>query len=110
MLPHIQLIPSRHTYRQIHLPRVRLWSVPEGQLLHDPAPDTALYVPATHAVHVPPFGPVKPALHTQSEEASLPAGEDDPAMMPSRQLAVHVAGYFGYAISICILQYSFMES
>ena len=106
MLPHIQLIPSRHTYRQIHLPRVRLWSVPEGQLLHDPAPDTALYVPAVHAVHVPPFGPVKPALQAQSEEASLPAGEDDPAMMPSRQLVVHVAGYFQHAISICILQYS----
>ena len=87
-----------------------LWSVPEGQLLHDPAPDAALYVPAAHATHVPPLGPVKPALHAQSEEASLPAGEDDPAMMPSRQLAVHVAGYFGYAISICILQYSFMES
>ena len=85
-------------------------NVPAGQMLHDPAPDTALYVPATHAVHVPPFGPVKPALHAQSEEESLPAGEDDPAMMPSRQLAVHVAGYFGYAISICILQYSFMES
>ena len=82
---------------------MRLWSVPEGQLLHDPAPDTALYVPAAHAVHVPPLGPVKPALHAQSEEASLPAGEDDPAMMPSRQLAFHVAGYFGYAISICIL-------
>ena len=85
-------------------------NVPAGQLLHDPAPDTALYVPAAHAVHVPPFGPVKPALHAQSEEASLPAGEDDPAMMPSRQLAVHVAGYFRHAISICILQYSFMES
>ena len=89
---------------------MRLWSVPEGQLLHDPAPDTALYVPATHAVHVPPFWPVKPALHAQSEEASLPAGEDDPAMMPSRQLAVHVASYFQHAISICILQYSIMES
>ena len=85
-------------------------NVPAGQMLHNPAPDTALYIPAAHAVHVPPFGPVKPALHAQSEEASLPAGEDDPAMVPSRQLAVHVAGYFGYAISICILQYSFMES
>ena len=84
-------------------------NVPAGQLLHDPAPGTALYVPATHAVHLPPFGPVKPALHAQSE-ASLPAGEDDPAMMSSRQLAVHVAGYFGYAISICILQHTFMES
>ena len=87
-----------------------LWSVPEGQLLHDPAPDTALYVPAPHAVHVPPFGPVKPALHAQFEEVLLPVGEDDPAMMPSRQLAVHVASYFQHAISICILQHSFMES
>ena len=76
-----------------------LWPVPEGQLLHDPAPDTALYVPAAHAVHVPPLGPVKPVLHAQSEEASLPAGEVDPAMMHSRQLAVHAASSFGYAIS-----------
>jgi len=51
---------------------------PEGQLLHDPAPDPALNVPAGHAVHGPPFGPVKPALHAQSEEASLWAGEEDP--------------------------------
>ena len=58
---------------------MRLWSVPEGQLLHDPAPDTALYVPAAHAV--------------QSEEASLPSGEVDPAMMRSRQVPVHAASY-----------------
>jgi len=54
---------------------------PGGQLLHDPAPDPALNVPAGQAVHVPPFGPVKPALHSQSEDASLPPGEEDPAMM-----------------------------
>ena len=65
--------------------------VPEGQLLHDPAPGTALYLPARHAVHISPFDPVKPALHAQSEAASLPAGEEDPAMMPSRQLAVRTA-------------------
>ena len=71
--------------------------VPEGQLLHDPAPDPALNVPAGHAMHGPPFGPVKPALHAQSEEASLWAGEEDPAMMLSRQppdctsLAGHLA-------------------
>ena len=74
-------------------------NVPAGQMLHDPAPDAALYVPAAHAVHVPPLGPVKPALHAQSEEVSLPAGEVDPAMMHSRQLFVHAASYFGYAIS-----------
>jgi hypothetical protein len=65
---------------------------PEGQLLHDPAPDPALNVPAGHAVHGPPFGPVKPALHAQSEEASLWAGEEDPAMMLSSQLAIRIVG------------------
>ena len=64
---------------------------PEGQLLHDPAPDPALNVPAGQAVQFPPFGPVKPALHSQSEDASLPAGAEDPAKMPSRQLAVRAA-------------------
>jgi len=62
-----------------------LENVPEGQLLHDPAPDPALNVPAGHAAQLPPFGPVKPALHAQSEEASLWAGEEDPATMLSRQ-------------------------
>jgi len=71
---------------------------PEGQLLHDPAPDAALYVPAGHAAHVPPFGPVKPASHAQSEAASLPAGEEDPAITPSRQLAARTASYFKQAI------------
>ena len=65
--------------------------VPEGQLLHDPAPDAVLYLPVGHAVQLPPLGPVKPALHAQSEEASLWAGEEDPAKMPSRQLAVRTA-------------------
>ena len=52
---------------------------PEGQLLHATAPDSALYDPVGHTLHVPPLKPVKPALHVQSEAASLPAGELDPA-------------------------------
>ena len=66
--------------------------------MHDAAPDPVLYLPARHAVHGPPFGPVKPALHAQSVEASLTAGEEDPAKMPSRQLAVPTASYFEQAI------------
>jgi hypothetical protein len=34
-----------------------------------------LYVPATHAVHVPPLGPVKPALQVQAVRAALASGE-----------------------------------
>ena len=72
-----------------------VWCLPEGQSLHDPAPVDDLYLPDVHCEHVPPLGPVKPALHVQSDTASLPAVEDEPAMMPSRQLAspyrMHVA-------------------
>jgi hypothetical protein len=37
---------------------------PEGQLLHATAPESALYDPVGHALHVPPLKPVKPALHS----------------------------------------------
>ena len=60
-------------------------NLPEGQLLHDPAPVVSLYSPGAQGEHAPPSGPVKPALHVQSEASSLPAGEEEPAMMPSRQ-------------------------
>ena len=106
-----EYLPAAHSRHELAPPLVPAFVIdPAAQSEHDATFDAVEYLPAAHAVHVPPFGPVKPALHAQSEEASLPAGEDDPAMMPSRQLAVHVAGYFGYAISICILQHSFMES
>jgi len=36
-------------------------------------PDASLYVPVSHAVHMPPLLPVYPALHVQSPLASLPA-------------------------------------
>ncbi len=42
-------------------------------------PVVALYLPATHAEHGPPFGPVEPVAQTQSSSVSLPAGEDCPA-------------------------------
>ncbi len=33
-----------------------------------------MYVPAAHAIHVPPSGPVKPALHVQEVAAEVWAG------------------------------------
>jgi hypothetical protein len=35
----------------------------------------SLYVPATQAVHVPPLGPEKPALHVQAVITVLALGE-----------------------------------
>jgi hypothetical protein len=37
--------------------------LPAPQSMHEAAPVTALNFPASHATHVPPFGPVWPALH-----------------------------------------------
>jgi hypothetical protein len=50
-----------------------------GQAVQSPDPAHVLYFPATHAVHVPPFGPVDPALQVQLVQAALPAGEMESA-------------------------------
>ena len=73
---------------------------PEGQLLQDPVPETALYVPPGHVVHAPSLEPVKPGLQVQSDKASLPGGEEDPAVMPSCQLAVCIASKSGKQLGI----------
>jgi hypothetical protein len=49
--------------------------VPAAQSLQTAEPVDALYLPATHAVHVPPSGPENPALQVQLVKAALPAGE-----------------------------------
>jgi hypothetical protein len=49
--------------------------VPAAQAKQVAIPVFGLYVPATHAVHEPPFAPVDPALQVQLVEAELPAGE-----------------------------------
>jgi hypothetical protein len=50
-------------------------SEPMGQVEHDALPVVFLYFPATHAVQVPPFAPVKPALQMQAVSAVLEFGE-----------------------------------
>jgi hypothetical protein len=44
---------------------------PAGQSEHVTLPVALLYFPVTHAVHVPPFGPLKPALQIQSVSADF---------------------------------------
>jgi len=48
--------------------------VPAAQSVQVAFPFNALYLPATHAVHVPPSGPVDPALQVHAVEEVLPAG------------------------------------
>jgi hypothetical protein len=53
--------------------------VPSPQAVQLADPVDVLYLPATHAAHGPPFGPIAPALQVQLVKAPLPAGELDPA-------------------------------
>ncbi len=60
--------------------------VPDTHSVHTAAPVNVLYLPASHAVHVLPPGPVDPALQMQLVEAELAA--DDQAFNGQ---ALHVA-------------------
>ena len=53
--------------------------VPGSHALHSAGPVDSLYLPATHAVQLPPSGPEYPALQVQ---IVLPAGELEPAKQP----------------------------
>ena len=44
-----------------------------GHVEHAAGPGESLNLPSSHAVHVPPLGPVYPAMHAQSSVASLAA-------------------------------------
>jgi hypothetical protein len=49
--------------------------MPAAQSAHTALPVVVLYLPATHAVHVPPFGPEKPALQVHTNTVELASGE-----------------------------------
>lgn len=51
--------------------------VPTRQALQGPLPAPNLYFPAGHPVHVPPSGPVYPALQVHKLDPVLAAGESD---------------------------------
>ena len=50
---------------------------PDPHSMHASVPAFILYVPCTHAVHVPPSAPVKPALQVQLTADVLPAGASE---------------------------------
>ena len=52
---------------------VEYFPVPQSEQVAVPV--NALYFPATHAAHRPPFGPVDPALQVQLVKAVLPTSE-----------------------------------
>ena len=72
--------------------------LPVTQSVHASRPDTLLYFPETHRVHVPPSCPDDPALQVQADKAELPAVESE-LDGHSRQAAsvvravVHVSRY-----------------
>ncbi len=61
---------------------------PASQFVHVADPDTVLYVPALHAVQLPPFGPVYPALQIQAATCELPAPDCVFATQPRHTLLV----------------------
>ncbi len=48
---------------------------PAAQLVHTAVPVDVLYVPCAHTVHVPPFGPVYPAMQIHAVEDVCPEDE-----------------------------------
>jgi hypothetical protein len=50
-------------------------NVPAEQSVQTALPVAILYLPATHAVHTPPSGPVNPTLQVQALRATLAIGE-----------------------------------
>ena len=63
----------------MHVLAVVAAGVPEyvalPQFVHAAVPGAILYCPGRQAAHVPPFGPVYPALHVHAASALLPVGE-----------------------------------
>ena len=52
--------------------------LPASQGVQSWFPCISLYFPASHAIHVPPFGPVNPRLQIQVTKAILPPGDTEP--------------------------------
>ena len=55
---------------------VRYFPAPQGVQAWFPC--IFLYFPSSHAIHVPPFGPVNPRLQIQTTNSILPPGDTEP--------------------------------
>jgi hypothetical protein len=64
---------ARHVELALFFTSVEYLPVPQS--VHTADPVDALYFPATQSAHVPPSGPVEPALQVQLVKAGLPSGE-----------------------------------
>jgi hypothetical protein len=77
-----------------------------GHAVHAPAPGASLYLPASHAVHVPPLGPVYPVLHAQSPLASLAAFMC--TQMMHTHTFTHADTHSWENLCLCTCRYMFM--
>ena len=62
-----------HTYVYVHVYKPAGDTEFAGHVEHAAGPGESLYLPSSHAVHVPPLGPVYPAMHAQSPEGLITA-------------------------------------
>ena len=72
VVPGSALNPAGHCVQSI---AKLLVNVSAGHVEHAALPDIFLTVPAAHATHGPPFGPVNPGLQEQSVMLVLPKDE-----------------------------------
>ena len=70
--------------------------LPELQRVHGADPGEILYVPAAHAVHVPPFVPVYPTLQRQLVWRALPLGEFENVGQMTHELSAEAPGVVEY--------------
>ncbi len=78
--------------------------VPDPQSVHAAEPVATLYFPATHAMHAPPSGPVKPTLQVQLAAVEQPVHDAPELAVQARHAAAAVAPavaeYFAAAQSV----------
>jgi uncharacterized protein YnzC (UPF0291/DUF896 family) len=99
----IEYLPAAQATQAVDVVDPDSEDVPALQLEHTSEPTSALCFPTTHAVHVPPFTPVYPALHRHLLMASLPLEENEFAVQFVHVLyteAPRVSEYFPAAQSM----------
>jgi hypothetical protein len=75
----VEYLPAVHSTQELATVApvvVRYFPAPQGVQAWFPC--IFLYFPSSHAIHVPPFGPVNPRLQIQATKAILPPGDTEP--------------------------------
>jgi hypothetical protein len=74
-----EYLPAVHSTQELAIVApvvVRYFPAPQGVQAWFPC--ISLYFPSSHAIHVPPFGPVNPRLQIQATNSILPPGDTEP--------------------------------